>query len=82
MYIQNLRIYANINNEEIMKDFFKNSIKVLDKNVLEKDFDDIYNTLNSYNTKNFILGNNDEITGYIEKKSNNYEIMINLSKNR
>ena len=82
MYIQNLRIYANINNEETMKDFFENSIKVLDKNIMEKDFDDIYYTLNSYNAKNFVLGNNDEITGYIEKKNNNYEIMINYQKNR
>ncbi len=59
----NLRIYANISNTDIVKEFIRISSQLLDSTITENDLEEIYNNINDYR---FTLGKNNYIQGHIQ----------------
>ena len=77
----NLRIYITVDTYEDMQIILESILKVMDSNITSEDINDIYDTLEVVSSKSLVLGQSDEITGYINKNnSNKYEIMIDTSK--
>lgn len=76
-----LRIYITVDTYEDMQIILESILKVMDSNITSEDINDIYDTLEVVSSKSLVLGQSDEITGYINKNnSNKYEIMIDTSK--
>ncbi len=80
IYSNNIRIYATVSNDTIFKDILENTITIFDSTVTNKQIQDIYNSLNIASAKTLSLGKNNCITGYIEKKKDSYDVMIDMSK--
>lgn len=68
----NLRIYANISNTDIAKEFIRISSQIFDSTITENDLEEIYNNINDYR---FTLGKNNHIQGYIQET----EIMLDYN---
>ncbi len=59
----NIRIYANISNKDIVKEFIRISSQIFDSTITENDLEEVYNNINDYR---FTLGENNHIHGYIQ----------------
>lgn len=73
---KNFRIYATVNDKTLIKEILKYSVEILDKSVSNQDIENIFTYIDTGNFKNFVLGENDSITGYID----NSTIMIDFSE--
>ena len=75
------RIYIIVDTKEDMKIILENVLKVFDSTISSEDFNDIYDTLEVVSSKSLVLGQSNEITGYINiNNSGKYEIMLDTSK--
>lgn len=61
----NIRIYANISNKDIVKEFIRISSQIFDSTITENDLEEVYNN-NNINDYRFTLGENNHIHGYIQ----------------
>lgn len=75
------RIYITVDTYEDMQVILESILSVVDSSITTDDINDIYDTLSVVSSKSLVLGQSNEITGYVNKNnSSKYEIMIDTSK--